>query len=520
MKGGIFISQSTNPTWQQYEAGKEYKRRVGLYETVRKNERFYRGDQWYGIHTDLPRPVFNLVRRITDYLVASVMSGEISIRYSDDALPFVDRSAVRAAIENGLEALNQNAAWRWKQSDMRSLSYQALLDAAISGDGVFYCWWDPARSDGQMFCGDIRTDLVNSTDLFVSDVTSSDLQSQDYVILAGRANVSALRKEAREAGIPEDTLGLIVADADNESAAGDLGTQEANDEKATYLIRFFREDGKVIFEKSTRNCLIRRVNTGLSRYPIAYFHWHDAKNSFLGNAPVSDMIANQKYINSAYSMAMKHMSDTAFSKIVYDKSRIPEWSNEVGEAIAAMGGGNIADAVSVIGVGEMQDGYLDLIASVIENTKSMMGATEAALGDAEAANTSAILTLQSASQMALEHVRASFYRCIGEVAAIWADMLCTYCPRERLLAICDEDGKLGTANPDYALLKKELLRATAYSDSTERYTPAMTVSVLDKLLELGHLNVHDYLMLLPSGVLGDKDAVLKKISSKGECTDE
>ena len=30
--------------WQLYENGKEYKRRIGLYETVRQNERFYRGD--------------------------------------------------------------------------------------------------------------------------------------------------------------------------------------------------------------------------------------------------------------------------------------------------------------------------------------------------------------------------------------------------------------------------------------------------------------------------------------------
>ena len=65
----------------------------------------------------------------------------------------------------------------------------------------------------------------------------------------------------------------------------------------------------------------------------------------------------------AYAMMMKHMSDTAFSKVIYDSSRIPEWTNEVGEAIAAMGGGNISDAVSVIGTGEMQDGFCELIDS-------------------------------------------------------------------------------------------------------------------------------------------------------------
>ena len=488
---------------------------------MRRNERFYRGEQWYGVHTDLPRPVFNIVRRITDYLVASVIAGDVSIHYSDNALPFIDRAAVRSAVENGIDVLNKHAAWRWKQSQMESLSYRALLDAAISGNGIFYCWWDPDRADGQVFRGDIRTDLIDSTNFFVADVHSTDLQAQEYVILSGRADVLSLRREALEAGVSADMAAKIRPDDESAHSAGDFAAFEQDGvQKATYLIRFFREDGEVIFEKSTRDCLIKRVRTGLKLYPLAYFNWHDTKGCYLGNAPVSDMVANQKYINSAYALAMKHMNDTAFSKVVYDKSRIPEWSNEVGEAIAAMGGGNVSDAVSVLGVGKLHDGYLDLINNVIENTKHTMGATEAALGDAEARNTSAILRLQNASLIALEHVRIGFYRCIGELATVWADMLCTYCPRERLLAMVDTDGTLCAAAPDYTLLKGELLRATAESGNVDRFTPSATVTVLDKLLEMGHLGIREYLELLPNGVLSNRDGILKKISVKGECTDE
>lgn len=303
---------------------------------------------------------------------------------------------------------------------------------------------------------------------------------------------------------------------------GDLGRDTVEEEeRATYLLRFWREeDGEVRMEKSTKDCVIRRVATGLSHYPVAYFHWHECKNSYLGSAPVSDMVANQKYINTAYAMAMKHMSDTAFSKIVYDKSRIPEWSNEIGEAIAAMGGGNVGDAVSVVGVGKLQEGYLELIENVIENTKAMMGATESALGDAAANNTSAILALQTASRLTLHHVRANFYRCIGKLAEIWADMLCTYCPPERLLAVCREDGTNGAKRANYGLLKTQLLRATAEAGNADRYTPTSTVTVLDKLLEMGALTVKDYLELLPDGVLADRDAVKEKIRTKGDITNE
>ncbi len=506
--------------WQEYEAGKEYKRRIGLYETVRRNERFYRGDQWHGSQTDLPRPVFNLVRRITDYLVCAVLPKDLSISYTDDKLPFIDNSALRESINNGLRILNQNAAYRWDRSGMKALSHKALLNAALSGDGVFYCWWDNTQKNGQPFVGDIRTDLIDNTDFFVADVNKTDVQSQDYLILAGRASVESLRAEAIANGMSEREAQSIVRDTDDENLTDSLSLYELKGgEKATYLIKFYRENGEVMFEKSTRNAVISKVGTGLKYYPVAYFNWYTVSGSFHGGSPVSDMISNQKYINTAYAMAMKHMYDTAFSKVVYDKSRIPEWSNQVGEAIAAVGGGNVADAVSVIGVGKLQEGYLDLIENVIDTTKDMMGATESALGDGPANNTSAILALREASRISLLRVESDFCRCIGELASIWADMLCTYCPPERLLVTKNGDA-VSAESPDYAILKQELLRAGAQIEQIDPYAADTTIPLLDKLLGGGHIDLTQYLELLPTGAVKDREKLIRKIQSKGVLTDE
>ena len=508
------MNEQMMPAWQLYEAGKEYKRRIGLYETVRQNERFYRGDQWHGSDSDLPRPIFNVIKRITDHLVCSVVPGDLSIRYTDDKLPFLESASKRSRVTEGISILNRNASYRWKRDNMQALAHKALLNAAISGDGVFYCWWDGDSNDGQPYLGDVRTELIDNTDLFVADVNCTDLQKQEYVLLSGRGTVSALRREALAAGVSrQDAMRIVGDDVDNHT--GDLEQIELKgSEKATYLIRFFREGGEVIFEKSTRSCLIKRVATGLKYYPVAYFNWTPSKGCFHGNAPVSDMIANQKYINTAYAMMMKHMYDTAFSKVIYDKSRIPEWSNEVGEAIAAVGGGNVSDAVSVVGVGKMQDGYLDLIDNVIENTKKMMGATEAALGDAPAHNTSALLVLQQASMLGLRQVGSEFRRAIGELASIWADMICTYYPPERLLVTIGEEG-LTAERADYALMRQELLRAGVDVGQVDSYSPAVTVELLDKLLAQGHLDVRRYVELLPAGSISDRDSILKHLKVKG-----
>lgn len=497
--------------WRLYEAGKEYKRRIGLYETVRRNEKFYRGDQWSAADDGLPRPVFNIVRRIVDYLIGAVAPKELSVHYTDDRLPYLESTALRDSVSAGLELLNRNAAYRFTHSRMDELSGRALLDAALTGDGIFYCWWDNNCLCGQSFCGDIRTDLVRSTAFFPADPTLDDVQGQEWLLLSGRAPVEALRREAEDAGMSRAEAMKLQPDAEPEDGSFAGGT----DGKATYLLLFRREDGFVRCEKSTRTHILRRFETGLRHYPVARFHWTPVRDCCHGASPVSEMIPNQRYINAAYAMVMKHMTDTAFSKVVYDKSRIPEWSNAVGEAIAAMGGGNVADAVSVVGVGKLEAGYLELIESVIDNTKSMMSATESALGDGSAVNTSAILALQQASQIGLSQVSARFNRCLGEVAEIWADMLCAYSPQERLLPVA-EDGGVAAYALDYSRFRNELLHATAETGSVDRLTPSATVSLLDRLLDGGYLTVRQYLEHLPDGCLTDRSALLRDIDEKGK----
>ncbi len=498
------MKQATTLSWQLYEKGLSQARASGRYTAVRQNQRFYKGDQWAGSTAELPHPVFNLVRRITDYLVSAVAPQRVTLSFTDSRLPYFSDRSQREPLTRALQTLGQHASYRFQTEEMEQRLYTALCHAAISGDGVFYCWWDADQADGDGFRGTVRTDVIESTDLFVADPQSPDLSHQDYVILASRIPVDKLRREAEAAGVSQNALTLLDSDA------------EENGSVLT-LVRFWREAGAVKFEKATRSLVIRGGDTGLTRYPIAYFQWQEDPLSFHGTPAVSDLIANQKYINTAYAMAMKHMSDTAFSKVIYDKSRIPEWSNRVGEAIGAMGGGNVSDAVSVVGVGKLEEGYLDLIDSVIRNTKDMAGATDSALGDEKAQNTSAILALQRTSQLSLRPIRARLYRCIGELALIWADMLAAYCPPERRFPLYDGQ-ELTAREIPFDLLQGELLHAQVQVEDAGAYSADATLAVLDKLLDKGHLTPACYLSLLPDGLLSAKEELLARLW-KGEEAD-
>lgn len=506
----------TTKTWQQYEAGCDFKRSIGLYERVRENERFLRGDQWHGVqNSDLPRPVFNILRRIVDYMVCTVFSKKIAINYTDEDIPYEENAEKRKRMRDSIEMLGKHASFRWEKNKMDKVMRRALYDAAISGDGAVYCYFDPDAHSPAPFKGDIVTENIDNVNLFVSDMNKADIQSQEYIILAGRQSVYSLREEAIKHGMSKaDATRNIRPDSVTEWGAGDLAEKELDGEdeekKATYLIKFWRENGKVCFEKSTRECVIRKVKTNCTLYPVAYMNWYQTKNCFHGTSPISGLIPNQKFINRGYAMVMKHMTDTAFSKVVYDKTRIPEWTNDVGEAIAAIGSASVSDAVSIIPPGKLADGYMELIQNSVSATKEMMGATEAALGNVNPTNTSAVLAIQEASKVPLLQIKDNVSYFAEDIANIWADMMCVYYPPERLIPFY-EDGEAISAHTDFEVLKDTMIHAHIEISDPERFSVAYNQIVLDRLLDSGHITFKEYLKRLPQGILIDREGLIARI---------
>jgi len=507
-------------TWRQYEEGKEYKKRINLYNTVNENERFYRGDQWYGVNSNgLSTPVFNVVKRIINHLINSVASTEIMVVYSDDNIPYVTDEAELEEIREMVKILNQWLTYRWEKCKMETLTRKSLLDAAVSGDGVFYSYWDVSMHTGQSYTGDLAVSLIDNVNLFPADVNSTDIQSQEYIILAGRANTESLKREAAEYGVPEADAEGITPD-DTADQAGDYSVYENTDTaalKSTYLIKFYRdEDGYVVWEKSVKNTIICSVTTELRMYPVAYYNWESTKNSCHGTAPVSGLIQNQKYINKAYAMAMKHMIDTAFSKVIYDKKLIPEWTNEVGQAIGVISGGDVSNAVKIIGTGEMQNDFMPLLENTLEQTKALMGATDVAIGEVIPNNTSAILALQETSAITLETIRSNMYQCIEDIANIWIDMMCAYYNNDRRICYRDENGVERAECLNIKKLKDVLIRARVDIKPAIKQSQVALIDMLGKLLNSGHITFRQYLERLPDGIIPNRQELINEIKIETE----
>ena len=67
--------------YKLYDKGVQFNTQIGLYDTITKNENFFIGKQWEGVESNgLPTPVFNFLKRVTLFQIATISSDNISMQ--------------------------------------------------------------------------------------------------------------------------------------------------------------------------------------------------------------------------------------------------------------------------------------------------------------------------------------------------------------------------------------------------------------------------------------------------------
>ncbi len=496
--------------WELYEKGKEYNYSIDLYNKVNTNERFYRGDQWDNLQsTGLPTPVFNIFKRIIGFFTSSIMQTPVKLRYSF-ASPFGGNGKSGKEARAASERLNAICDMRWEKNKMNSLLADSLVDAAISGDAVCYTYWDSEIKTGQPFIGDFVSVLIDSTNVFFGDPNSKNIQKQPYILIAQRETVEDLIAQAKRNGMPKESIERIAPDDEYSTQSGDMAKFELENTKCISLIKLWKDEhGRVMYRKSVKNAVIKdTTDTLLTLYPIAFYNWSSVKSSWHGTAVGTSLVDNQIFINKGFAMVMKHMMDTAFSKVVYDSTLLDGWSDRVGEAIAV--NGPVENVAKVISPGTMQSGMLDVLSMAISNTKEFLGATDAALGDVTPNNTSAILALQNASAVPLENVKRNMYQFVEDIGLIWLDFMFSYYDDERLVAAV-YDGKESFERFALSEYRDALFCCRVDVGASSYWSEISALNTLDKLLQLGNITTVQYLERIPDGLIPEKERLIEEI---------
>lgn len=185
---------------------------------------------------------------------------------------------------------------------------------------------------------------------------------------------------------------------------------------------------------ATRYCKIKEnENTGLFLYPVTHMIWEEKQGSARGAGEITvGLIANQIEVNKTLMRRALVAKNTAYPQKVVniDKIQNPSALNEVGGIIKVSGMGvqNVQDAFTNINPAQMSSDVERLQQDLIQTSRELASASQAASGDvdAEEASGRAILAVQQASQQPLVEQLGMIKKTIEDIARIELDMLKTY----------------------------------------------------------------------------------------------
>lgn len=516
--------------YRLYLAGKNYNERLSpnYYTTVNENERFAFGNQWEGVESKgLPTPSFNIFKRIINYMVGYLVSTPLAIKYTIKNISSDTQDVNEQQVLKMVEQLNKVVAIHWEENKIDELLKECLHDGTVSGDMASYTYWDEKIKTGQStgdmeILGDFITERLDGVNIMLGNPNDRRINlrgrpNQPYVLIIGRDLVSKLKEEARANGINDEEINLITSDLDYEETAGERGKIELEDieeaRKATYIYKFYPKDGTIYFTKSTKSAYVRKeVDTKLSIYPIAWQNWDRRKNSYHGQALLTNYIPNQKYVNKQLALAMVHYMRLAIPKVIYDKSRISNWNNLVGGQIAV--DGDISNVARYLEGVNMPSGLTVLVEQAMQLTIEALGANDILLGNIVPDNATAQIQVTEQATVPLLNQKSSLYDFVEQMAEIWFEFIKVKYGDIVRTFTSEENGKSETFQFNASLLMDKLVRPRIDVGPSSWWSEKKQLEMLNQLYQAEIIDAVQYLERLPDGYLQDKEKVIEELKAK------
>jgi hypothetical protein len=477
-------------TWELYEEGRNYHRRVGIYDDTDKNYRMYNGNQWDGAKLGEVEPVQkNFIRPIVRYKVSVVHDNLYAIIFSSQNY---ESQAFRSQAERYCSILNGYAAKVWEKQKMDTKGRKLTKDAAINDEGIMYVDFDKEKM--MPVC-----EIVKKNDIYYGDENDDDIQNQPYILIRKRLPVKNAIEFAIERGMSEDKAELIIGDNDNFEESGDAAKEE-KDDKVTIVYKLYKQKGTVHFSIATRYVdICKDIDLGISLYPVAHFNWEEKEGSARGEGEVRYLIPTQIEVNRIEMRRILTVKQQAYPMKVIDESRVvnPGMLNQAGAIIKVNGTTPVEDVNKIVGVihpAQMSQDVKQLQDDLINMTRELANASDVATGSVnpEQASGRAILAVQQASQAPMTEQKESYKSFLEDVASIWLEYLIVHSvdgiPMEEKITDAMGNETIQMVVVPQAMLKK--LQASVKIDVTPKsvYDRFAQEQTLENLLTQGFLH--------------------------------
>lgn len=515
--------------WKKYESiltyNSAFRQNKNYYECIKVWNDFYNGDQWIGLEGDekLPHPVFNIIKRIIEFKIASLTTSDVAINVEPLEYTPKIQSGMTVDVSDFLNAELKNI---FEKANMKVKIKDVLQDGAVSGDMCMHVVFNPNKKPYRGFedvQGEIEIELIDATNIGLGNANIRDIEKQPWIIIIGRECVKKLKEEAKSRNVN------IQEDFETEYQASDFARTEIDIEgddegKALYIYYYEKRDDKIYVTKCTKEAIIyENIDTELSRYPIAFSNWYKQKNTFHGRGEVEGICPNQIAINKMFAMIIYHQMTTAFPVAVYDGDSLESWSNEIGTAFELKGlretGRSIKDVAGYLEPANMSEYIIKVIDLAFQYTKECLGVSDASLGQIDPKNTSAIIAVQKSTAVPLANIKDNLYDLIEQTVMILIDMMATKYGLRPVL-ISSEDGSRKLENFDFSSLKGMDLKTSIDVGETSYYSEISAVQTLDNLLQQERIDFIDYLERIPNELIPKKAELLSKLKEQARMQQE
>lgn len=504
--------------WKLYERGLDFNSSINLEDTVRVNENFFIGKQWEGVISNgLPTPVFNFLKRVCCFTVATITSDNIKV----NASPLSATPNTTSLVEP-VRIINEELDALTELNNIPSLMREFARNAAVDGDGCLYTWWDPDAETGQDAKGCIRTEIVENLRVHFGNPNDRYVQSQPWIILERREIISAAQAEAKENGF--ETWRNIGGDGDNTNPDA---AKETTD-KVTTILLFWRDTKTrhIWAYKCARGSSIREPwDLGIKLYPISWLNWDYIQDCFHGQAMITGLIPNQIFVNKLWAMSQLSLMTTAFPKVVYDATRVGKWDNRIGAAIGIQGG-DVNNVAKIIDPASISPQISQFIQLAVEETEQSLGATSVALGDTRPDNTSAIIALQRAASTPSEITKQNLYKSIEDLYRIYIEFMGEYYGKRYVDMTTPEEVRqvydfIGQETPaeipmqfDFSQLKDMPMHIKLDIGASSYYSEIASIQTLDNLLKMGKIDTIQYLERIPDGYIPGRRELINELKEQ------
>ena len=499
---------------KQFNKGLDFNNRIELNDTVETNENFFIGKQWEGVQSNgLPKPVFNFLKRVTLHQVANITSDNITMNATPLAAAPND-----AEMEKLTAIVNDEFGALMEHNRIPNLTREYMRNAAVDGDGATYTYWDPDVEVGPGIKGTIRTEIVENTRMLFGNPNSRDVQSQPWIIVFRRDFVDAVKEYAAEHGGEAEK---VTTDQDENNSL----MESFVDDRCTVVLRLRRDrKTKTIWAAEvTRTAVIRKEwDLGIRLYPITWVPWDYVQDCYHGQSLITGLIPNQIYVNKMFAMVMISTMTTAYPKVVYDKTRIANWTNQVGAAIG-VNGGDMNQVARIIDPAQVSPQISQFIDTAVNYTQTFTGATAAALGDTRPDNTSAIIALQRAASIPSEITKQNLYQSIEDLGRIYLEFMAEYYGKRPVDVpakdVIDPElaqfagipaDKTVVIDFDFSQLKNIPMMMRLDVGASAYWSEIASTQTLDNLLTQDKIDLVDYLERIPEGYISKKAELIAK----------